>query len=189
MPKREHSCRHCDCPRPCTGGTPASRPLRHLALLLGRAAGPQCGRLGLTRAARAQEVLGIPKGKDAGLVPSGYPGLAYLPHTPGLVVTLGIRDPSAFPSHLLGCAPRSLPAAPAAPCSGMSRTQGQPGDAACSTCGRAGAEVFGTCLIGLRPVDEDACERACGPPRAGHVESAEPACAPGTRWSAARCAP
>jgi len=71
-----------------------------------------CGGFGLTREARPQEVLGIPKGKDAGLVPSGYPGLAYLPHTPGLVVTLGIRDPGAFPSHLLGCAPRTLPAAP-----------------------------------------------------------------------------
>lgn len=51
----------------------------------------------------AQEVLGIPKGKVVNLVPSGYPGLAYLPHMPGVVVTLGFRDPSAYPSHLLGC--------------------------------------------------------------------------------------
>ena len=35
---------------------------------------------------------------------SGYPGLAYLPHTPGVVVTLGFRNPDALPSHLLGCA-------------------------------------------------------------------------------------
>ena len=56
----------------------------------------------------AQEVLGIPKGKEVRLVPSGYPGLAYLPHTPGVVVTVGFRNPDALPGHLLGCAPRAL---------------------------------------------------------------------------------
>lgn len=49
-------------------------------------------------------MLGIPKGKEVHLVSSGYPGLAYLPHTPGVVVTLGFRNPDALPSHLLGCA-------------------------------------------------------------------------------------
>ncbi len=51
-------------------------------------------------------MLGIPKGKEVNLVPSGYPGLAYLPHTPGVVVTVGFRNPDALPGHLLGCAPR-----------------------------------------------------------------------------------
>ena len=54
---------------------------------------------------RLQEVLGIPKGKEVNLVPSGYPGLAYLPNTPGVVVTVGFRNPDALPGHLLGCAP------------------------------------------------------------------------------------
>lgn len=57
-----------------------------------------------------QELLGIPKGKEVNLVASGYDGLAYLPHMPGVVVTLGFRDASALPSHLLGCkAPRTPP--------------------------------------------------------------------------------
>lgn len=39
---------------------------------------------------------------------SGYPGLAYLPLNPGVVVTLGFRNPDALPSHLLGCAATSV---------------------------------------------------------------------------------
>ncbi len=104
------------------------------------------------RAKRPQEVLGIPKGKDAGLVPSGYPGLAYLPHTPGLVVTLGIRDPGAFPSHLLGCAPRTLPAAPHRVCLLTPGTQGQLQSAERSNCEGANAGVFSTCQSGQRPL-------------------------------------
>lgn len=50
-------------------------------------------------------MLGIPKGKEVNLVPSGYPGLAYLPQMPGVVVTVGFRNPDALPGHLLGCAP------------------------------------------------------------------------------------
>ena len=52
----------------------------------------------------AQEFLGVPKGQDVKLVPSGYPGLAYLPYTDtGLTITVGFKDPNAFPRHLFGC--------------------------------------------------------------------------------------
>ena len=71
---------------------------------MGMAAWGSCPTLNMTITCVAQEVLGIPKGKELNLVSSGYPGLAYLPHTPGVVVTLGFRDPDALPSHLLGCA-------------------------------------------------------------------------------------
>lgn len=43
---------------------------------------------------------------------SGYDGLAYLPHMPGVVVTLGFRDRSALPSHLLGCEALRTPLTP-----------------------------------------------------------------------------
>ena len=63
------------------------------------------------RAARAQEFLNIPKGKEVKLVPSGYPGLAYLPYTEtNLVITVGVKDPNAFPRHLFGCARPRRPA-------------------------------------------------------------------------------
>ena len=46
----------------------------------------------------------MPKGQDVKLVPSGYPGLAYLPYTDtGLTITVGVKDPNAFPRHLFGC--------------------------------------------------------------------------------------
>jgi hypothetical protein len=68
------------------------------------------------RAARAQEFLNIPKGKEVKLVPSGYPGLAYLPYTEtSLVITVGVKDPNAFPRHLFGCARPRRPAASCCP--------------------------------------------------------------------------
>ena len=57
-----------------------------------------CPTLNIEITCAAQEVLGIPKGKEVNLVSSGYPGLAYLPHTPGVVVTLGFRDPTHCPA-------------------------------------------------------------------------------------------
>ncbi len=49
-------------------------------------------------------------------MPSGHPGLAYLHPSSGIVVEVGVRDPSAFPARLQGCPyPRSESGACVAP--------------------------------------------------------------------------
>ena len=50
-----------------------------------------------------REFLGLAHGEVPHLTPSGHPGLAYLHPSSGIVVEVGIRDPSAFPAHLQGC--------------------------------------------------------------------------------------